>query len=91
MDDVIFIHDAPYGGMLVPLQRLTSLRRRAQANGPAASYRLRRVLDDGERRVQTSPLCKGCRGRSLQCAIALLFLLFESGPDIVYGRPGGAA
>jgi len=28
----------------MPLQRVTSLRRRAQADAPAASYRLRRVL-----------------------------------------------
>jgi len=30
----------------VPLQRVTSLRRRAQANVPAASYWLRRVVDE---------------------------------------------
>jgi len=38
------------GGVSILLQRVTSLRRRAQANAPAASYWLRRVLDDGGRR-----------------------------------------
>ena len=33
--------------MSIPLQRVKLLRRRAQANAPAASYWLRRVLDDG--------------------------------------------
>jgi len=35
--------------MLTQLQRVTSLRRRAQANTPAASYWLHRVVDDGGR------------------------------------------
>jgi len=43
----------------MPLQRVASLRRRAQANVPAASYWLRRVLDDGKRQDLTSPSCKG--------------------------------
>ena len=47
MGDVIFSHNRPYGGMSMPLQRVTSLRRRAQANAAAASYWLRRVLDGG--------------------------------------------
>jgi len=42
MDDVIFgsayTGNGPHGGMLIPLQRVTSLRRRAQANAPAALY-----------------------------------------------------
>ena len=38
------------------LQRVTSLRRCAQANAPAASYWLRRVLDDGGRRDWRPPL-----------------------------------
>ena len=38
---------------------MASLRRRAQANVPAASYWLRRVLDDGVRRDQTSASCRG--------------------------------
>jgi len=38
----------PYGDKWTPLQLVTLLRRRVQA--PAASYWLRRVLDDGERR-----------------------------------------
>jgi len=29
MDDVMFAHDGPYEGMSTPLQRVTSLRRRA--------------------------------------------------------------
>jgi len=33
--------------MSTPLQRVASLRRRAQVNASAASYWLRRVLDDG--------------------------------------------
>jgi len=36
--------------MSIPLQRVTSLRLSAQANAPAASYRLHRVLEDGGRR-----------------------------------------
>jgi len=50
---------------------VTSLRRRAQADAPGASYWLRRVLDDRKRRDWTSPSCEGCRGRSLQCTVAL--------------------
>jgi len=52
-------------------QRVTSLRRRAQASAPTASYWLGRVLDDAGRQEKTSPLCKGCRGRNLQCTLAL--------------------
>jgi len=37
-DDVMFAYDEPYGGMCVPLQRVTSLRRRVQTNVPSASY-----------------------------------------------------
>ena len=40
---------------VVPLQRVTSLCRRAQANAPAASYWLRRVLDDGGHRDYIFP------------------------------------
>jgi len=39
MDDVIFVH----GRMPIPLQRVTSLRRRALANAPVASYWLYRA------------------------------------------------
>jgi len=39
VDDVV-----AYGGTSIPLQRVTSLRRCVQANAPAASYWLRRVL-----------------------------------------------
>ena len=38
------MYSGPDGGISLPLQRVTSLRRRAQADAPAASYRLRRVL-----------------------------------------------
>jgi len=71
MNDVIFAHNGPYGGMSIPLQRVTSLCRRAQANVPAASSWLRRIPEDGR---QTSVLCKGCRGRTLQCTMVLLSL-----------------
>ena len=50
VDYAMLAHNEPRGGMSIPLQRVTSLHRRAQANAPAASC-LRRVLDDG-----------GCRG-----------------------------
>jgi len=50
MDSIISARNGPYGGMSTPLRRVTSLRRRAQANAAAASYWLRRVLDDGGRR-----------------------------------------
>ena len=42
-DDVIFAHNGPYEGMSIPLQRVMSLRRRAQDNAPVASYWPRRV------------------------------------------------
>ena len=47
IDDVILAHNGPYEGMSIPLQRVTSLRRRAQGrpNVPAVSYWLDRVLD----------------------------------------------
>ena len=50
MDSIISARNGPYGGMSTPLRRVTSLRRRAQANAAAASYWLRRVSDDGGRR-----------------------------------------
>ena len=43
--DVIFAHIGPYGGMSIPLQQVTSCC--AQANAPAASCWLHRVLDEG--------------------------------------------
>ena len=45
IDDVIFAHNGPYGGMSVRLQRVTSLRQ-GRACCVTASYWLRRVLDD---------------------------------------------
>jgi len=65
MGDVTLAHN---GAMSIPLQPVTSLRRPAQPNAPSASCWLRRVPDDGGRRVWTSPSCKGCRGRS-QCPV----------------------
>jgi len=50
MDDVIFARNGPDGGMSTPLLRVTSMRRRAQADAPAASYWSRRFLDGGRRR-----------------------------------------
>jgi len=44
-----FVGDVTFGATSIPLQRLTSMRRRAQANAPAVSYWMRRVLDDGSR------------------------------------------
>ena len=49
MDDVI-CNNGSHESISIPLQRVMSLRRRAQANAPAASYWLRRVIDDGGRR-----------------------------------------
>jgi len=46
--------------LYIPLQRVTSLRRGALTDVPAASYWLRRVLDDGGCRDWTSPSCKRC-------------------------------
>jgi len=43
VNDVIFAHNGAYRRVSIPLQRVTSLRRRAQANASAASHRLRRV------------------------------------------------
>jgi len=57
----------------MPLQRVTSLRRRAQADVHAASHWLRfgsivQTTVDAET-IQTTAACCGCRarGRSLQC------------------------
>ena len=49
LDDVIFAHNGIYGGMSIPLQRVTVLRRRGQANAPVGLYWLGRVLVDGRR------------------------------------------
>jgi len=46
VDYVILAYNEPRGGMSIPLQRVKSLHRRAQANTPAVSC-LRRVLNDG--------------------------------------------
>jgi len=61
--------------MWILLQQVTSLRRHAQASNQAASIGLD-VIDDGRRRLE-SLLCGGCRGRSLQCTIALFQFQFE--------------
>ena len=49
---------------------MTSLRRHAQANTPAASYWLRRVLDDGERRDRTSPCARGAGGEAYSALLS---------------------
>jgi len=41
VDDDIFVH-GPHGSISIQFQRVTSMRRRTQANAPAASYWLRR-------------------------------------------------
>jgi len=46
VDDVICAHSGPYGSMSIPLRRVTSRRRCAQANAPAASFWFRRVIND---------------------------------------------
>jgi len=43
MDDELFAHNGQYGGLSISLRRVTSLRRRAQANAPAVSYWLCRL------------------------------------------------
>ena len=64
-NDVMFSDNGPRGGTSIPLQRVTSLRRRAQANAPAASYRLSFVLENDGRRDWTIPSCKGMPGAEL--------------------------
>jgi len=64
-----------HGGMLMPLQRLMSLRLCTQAHTHAASHWLRRFLDDGGARLDVLSILQlirgvGRRGRSLQCTIA---------------------
>jgi len=44
------LHVMGHAACRLPLQRITSVRRRAQTNAPAASYWLRCVLDGGWRR-----------------------------------------
>jgi len=73
MDDVIFAHNWPHESMSIPSQRVTSLRRRAQANAPAVSrwlYVVSYTTTGAEtRRVH---LASGVgRGRSLPCLFAL--------------------
>jgi len=54
IDNVIFAQNGLHGSIEIPLQQVTSLPRRAQAaNAPAASYSLRRVLDDGRHRSKS--------------------------------------
>ena len=66
--------DHSYGGMSIPLQRVTSLHRRAQSSGLAVSYWLCRVI------VETSTLCKGCwpsgaESATHHCLVYLLLLV----------------
>ena len=76
MDDVIFAHNGPYEVTSVPLQRVTSLRRRAQANAPP-----RRVLDDNWH--HNEGLGAGRRGWSLQCTTALFSETFLASMPVV--------
>ena len=83
-----YFHNKPYSGM--SLKRVMSLRRRAQPNAPAASYWLRRVLDDGGRRDWDESIVQAVRGgRSLLCATALLWLGFRDIGDGDFRRGGG--
>ena len=76
MGDVIFARNGLCGNMSIPLQRVTSFHGRAQANVPAALYWLHRVLDDGAHRDSLDEsIVQGIPGWSLQCTIALLFLV----------------
>jgi len=59
-DDVIFAHSGPSRGASIPLQRVTSLRRRVQATAAAASYWLRH----GERRLAPPRLDGGAGGET---------------------------
>ena len=78
MDDVIFAHNGPYGVTSVPLQRVTSLRRRAQADAPP-----RHVLDNWH---HNEGLGAGRRGRSLQCTTALFSETFLASMPLGSGR-----
>jgi len=71
-----------HGGMSIPLQRVTPLRRHALANAPAASYWLCRVLDDGGCQHWTSPSCKGCRLPGAESAVQRIALFMH----VTYGR-----
>ena len=74
MDDVIFAHNVPFGGMSLDTDvpyLVTSLRRRALANAPDASYWLHRVLENGGCLDWMSPSCNCYLRRSLQCTIGL--------------------
>ena len=53
-------------GRSMPLQRMTSLRRRAQTHAAAASYLLRRVSDDGDCIDESIVQRVGLPGRKLQ-------------------------
>jgi len=78
-----FCKRRPCGCVSIPLQRVASLRRRAQANAPAASYWLRRrALRLNQSVVQGVP--------GAEPAIALLFLVWcrgEVGRDAGEGVP----
>jgi len=65
---------------LVPLQQVTSLRRPAQTNAGAASYWLRRVLDDGGRRDCVESIVQGVPGAEPAMHRCLVvFNLFTAG------------
>jgi len=62
-----YSHKMDHGSVSIPLQQVTSLRRRAQAKTPMLC-RIGYVMSG----AKTSPLCEGCRGQSLQCTIDLI-------------------
>ena len=76
MNDIIFAHHWPCGGMSILLQQVISLHRHVQtSNATAALYWLHHILDDGGRRNYTTSSCKGCGEQSVQCNTALF--IFE--------------
>ena len=65
----------PCGGISAPQQRVTaSLRRRARANAPAASYWLHRVLDDGDAGTRRVHRARGVRGGACNAALSLTYI-----------------
>jgi len=56
----------------MPLQRVTSLRRRAQDNAPAIWYRLRRVLHDSRTRDECIVLLRAMGAGGGVCNTPLL-------------------
>jgi len=89
MYHVMFAHKRSYWGMSIPLHtQLTSSRRRAQANAPAASYWSRRILDGGGRRAYRSPPCNWCLERASgggACNVIVQLVKSTCFPLLYYG------